>query len=115
MKKNALVFIMVVKYPHVISGVAILLLSVLVFNGIQAAKSYANAGISDYEKPTSGSAAISNPPTPTQAAIYGMSLEIALWSSILEVITMMGGAVSIIILGYGLVSKDTDKQEIHVD
>ena len=99
------------KARYVIAGSVVLVLSIVIFIGIQDAKAYAAEGIAaaQQEPDYAGISQVS----PSKAAVYGMSQEIAIWSEVAELVTFAGGGIALLILGYGLLSKDWQERPIH--
>jgi hypothetical protein len=93
------------KARYVITGSAVIVLSIVIFMGIQEAKSFAAEGIAAGESSPDPTASITET-SPTKAAVYGMSQEIAIWSELVELATFAGAGIAVIMLGYGILSKD---------
>lgn len=99
------------KARYVIAGSVLLVLSMVVFMGVQEAKTFASKGVTAAQDPARGSAGLSQL-TPSEATAYGMSREIAVWSELAELALFLGGGISLVIMGYGLVSKDETEVKI---
>jgi hypothetical protein len=99
------------KARYVITGSVILVLSVVIFMGIQEAKVFAAGGMAAGEPNPESPASITQT-SPTKAAVYGMSQEIAIWSELVELATFAGGGIAVIMLGYGLLSRDWPERMI---
>lgn len=89
------------KARYVVVGSIILVFCGIIFVGIQEVKAFSGEVLA-------GSQPLGvNERTPEQAARYGMSQEIAGWSQLVEIATFVGGAISMVVLGYGMVSTDS--------
>jgi hypothetical protein len=104
-KKNTLPSTTNMKARYVITGSVVLVLSIVIFIGIQEAKVFAAEGMAASEAEQESTASITQT-SPTRAAVYGMSQEIAIWSELVELATFAGAGIAVIMLGYGLLSRD---------
>jgi hypothetical protein len=88
------------KARYVVIGSIMIAFCGILFAGMQEVNAALDRGLD-------GAAQDVDARTPEQAARYGMSQEIAGWSQLVEIAAFVGGAVSVAVLGYGIVSTDS--------